>query len=91
MALHAIVLQQENAEVAARVEKHYSLNYAVNEKCFLVRTDDISEKVANTVGIKGKGDQQIHDAIGVVLKLNGSYAGYASPGIWEWLATEETE
>ena len=89
MALHAIVLQQENAQVAARVEEHYSLNYTVNEKCFLVRTDDISEKVATTVGIKG--DKQLPEALGVVLKLNGSYAGYASSGIWEWLAIEETE
>ena len=89
MALHAIVLQQENAQVAAQVDKHYSLNYAVNEKCFLVRTDDISEKVANAVGLQG--DKRIPNAAGVVLKLNGSYAGYASPGIWEWLAIEETE
>ncbi len=89
MALHAIVLQQEDAQVAAQVKEHYSFNYEVNEKCFLVRTEDISEKVANTVGIKG--DKQIPGATGVVFKLNGSYAGYASSGIWEWLAIEETE
>ena len=87
MVLHAIVLQEANEEVFARVEEKYRLNYPVSDKCLLVRSDDISERIAANVGLKG--DTRIEGAAGAVFKLNGAYAGYASSGLWEWLALEE--
>ena len=87
MAIHAIVLADENDQVANRIEEHYPLFYPVNEKVFLVRTGEISEQVAFKVGIKG--DDRIDDALGVVFKLNGAYSGHAPRSIWEWLDSGE--
>ncbi len=89
MALHNIVLQDENDEVVKRIEKEYPNNHAVSSTSFLVRTDEISEKVAIKVGIKG--DDRINDASGVVFRLNGAYSGYASRALWEWLSIGEGE
>ncbi len=87
MVIHAISLLTENNEVAARIEEHYPNNYSLNEKFFLVRTEHISEKVADIVGFKGAN--KIEGASGAVFKLNGAYSGFASSGLWEWLAIEE--
>ncbi|WP_423906331.1 hypothetical protein [Candidatus Spongiihabitans sp.] len=89
MAIHAIILQNENSEVAERIAEHYRFNYPVNEKCFLVHTDDISEKVADTVGFGG--ENKIENAVGAVFKLNGTYSGFASSGLWEWLEMEKPQ
>ncbi|WP_424947542.1 hypothetical protein [Candidatus Spongiihabitans sp.] len=89
MAIHAIVLQSENDEVSSRITAHYPNVYAINDKCFLVRSDDVSEKVAEKAGLKG--DEQIEGASGVVLKLNGTYAGFAPSSVWEWLAMEDVK
>jgi len=48
MVMHAIVLEKENAQVAARIAAHYPKHYQVNATCFLVRTEDLSSKVAAT-------------------------------------------
>ena len=87
MALHAIVLVESNEKVADRINQYYPNHYKINETCFLVRSGEISEKIAISAGIKG--DEQIADALGVVFKLNGAYSGYAMPSIWEWLSMEE--
>ena len=87
MPLHAIVLTEENNQVVKRIEKHYPRFYSVNEKAFLVRTEDISEQVAVKVGIKG--DDRIDEVLGAVFRLNGAHAGYAARSLWEWLEPEE--
>lgn len=87
MSIHAIVLSEANAEVSTRIEARYPQHYALNNTFFLVRSDKITEKVAIDVGIKG--DERIEDALGVVFKLNGTYAGYASRALWDWLTIEE--
>lgn len=87
MSIHAIVLSEANAEVSERIAVQYPQHYALNNTFFLVRSDKITEKVAIDVGIKG--DARIEDALGVVFKLNGTYAGYASRALWDWLTIEE--
>lgn len=87
MAMHAIVLWESNPHVATRIAEKYPLHYEVNKTFFLVHSPEISEKVAIAAGIKG--EDQVDDALGVVFKLNGAYAGYAPRSIWEWLSTEE--
>lgn len=75
MSIHAVVLTEANAEVSKRIEMRYPQHYALNNTFFLVRSEEITEKVAIDVGIKG--DERVEDALGVVFKLNGTYAGYA--------------
>ena len=83
MPLHAIVLVDENDQLANRIAEHYPLSFQINDTVFLVRTEEITEQVAVRLGMKG--DDRIDDALGAVLKLNGAYAGHAPRTIWEWL------
>jgi len=82
MVMHAIVLEKENAQVAARIAAHYPKHYQVNATCFLVRTEDLSSKVAANAGIDGADKSA--DATGAVLKLNGARSGFADSSLWEW-------
>lgn len=86
MVIHIICLENENEEVAKRIEESYPDNYRINSTDSLVRTNDISDKVAINVGITG--DKKIEETVGVVLKLNGTYSGLAPSALWEWLAVE---
>ena len=83
MFVHAILLTDDSDEVVARIKKHYPKCFEVNEGCYLVRCDDLTQDVAIAVGIKG--DDRAEDAGGVVVKLNGAYSGFASRSLWEWL------
>ena len=87
MNLHAIVLQQANDEIIRRIKASYPSTYSINDKCFLVRTDEISEKIATNAGIMG--DDRVEDSAGAVFKLNGAHSGYATSSLWEWLAIQE--
>lgn len=87
MIIYAIVLTEANAEVQQRIAREFPKYYKLNETSFLVRSDEISERVAVSVGIKGA--DQVKDATGVVFKLKGTYAGYAQNSLWEWLTIED--
>ena len=87
MFIHAILLTDDSDDVVARIKKHYPKSFEVNEGCYLVRCDDLTEEVAIAVGIKG--DDRAEDAGGVVLKLNGAYSGFAPGSLWEWLSIGE--
>ena len=87
MFIHAILLTDDSDEVVARIKERYPKFFEVNEGCYLVRCDDLTEEVAIAVGIKG--DDRAEDAGGVVLKLNGAYAGFAPGSLWEWLSIGE--
>jgi len=82
MVLHAIVLEKESRQVAERIAAHYPKHYRVNDACFLVRTEDISSKVAANAGIDGADESA--GATGAVLKLNGARSGFADSALWEW-------
>ena len=87
MQIHAIILTKANTAVANRIAERFPEHLPLNGQCFLVRSKDISDKIAHEVGIKG--EERIEDAFGVVFKLSETYAGYASRSLWEWLTTEE--
>lgn len=89
MVLHAIILEKENSDVAGRIGTEYPKCYPINDKCFLVRTDDLSSVVATKAGISGVEGATAEGASGVVLKLNGAHSGFASSSLWEWLAIRE--
>ena len=85
-----IVLSRPNDEVVSRIQEAYRDNYEITQTCYLVQSRDITQKIAATVGIKGK--DRIDDASGAVFKLNGAYSGYAPRALWEWLdQAEEVE
>ena len=84
MFVHAIVLTDDSDELVARIKEKFPKCFEVNEGCYLVRCDDLTQDVAIAVGIKG--DDRVEDSGGVVLKLNGAYSGFGPPSLWEWLS-----
>ena len=83
MFLHAIVLTAPSDGIAERINQHHPKHYRMNHTVYLVRSDDISEKIATDIGLKG--ERQVEGATGAVFKLNGTYSGYAPTSLWEWL------
>ena len=47
---------------------------------WLVKYDGVSKDLSDLLEMKGD-----YDSSAVVFRLTGSYYGYASPDIWEWL------
>ena len=88
MRLFAIVLDSANATVEDRVEREFPGCYSINKTAFLVSSDGLAETIAATVGIKG--DDRVEDASGVVFRLNGTFAGYSSRALWDWLEQAES-
>ena len=86
MFVHAIVLTDHSDEVVSRIKRKYPKCYTVNDDCFLVRSNELTQDVAIAIGIKG--EDRVKDVGGVVLKLNGAYSGFAPTALWEWLSIE---
>ena len=89
MSIFAIILKERNEEVTNLIEESYPDNYPLSDSVFLVSRDTLADKIAKEIKIKG--DDRIEDALGVVFKLSGAYAGYASRALWEWLDKVEEE
>ncbi len=55
--------------------------YALSDHDMLVRSEIADPRaLAALMGFKGDDKHA-----GVILKLNGSYSGYYSPSLWDWL------
>ena len=88
MSVFAVVLNEENHDVAERIRSGYpNFSYRLTDTFFLVRSDTIPETVATAIGIKG--DRRIETARGVVFKLNRSYSGFTARSLWDWLRQAE--
>ncbi len=87
MAIFAIVLEERNVDVEQRIGEHFRRPYQINDVVFLVEGDFIAGDVAISAGIKG--DNRIEGAHGAVFRLNGSYSGFASRSLWDWLGQSE--
>jgi len=87
MSVFAVVLDEPNPEVAARIQDQYPGHYRLNDTLFLVSSHEVAEKVAQAVGITG--DQSSHLQSGVVFRLNHYYSGFTSRTLWEWLEQAE--
>lgn len=85
MAMHTITLEAPNDQVVERIKAHYSRFYRISDTCYLVRSDDVSSQVADKIGL---GTPPLEGALGAVFRLNGSYSGFASPSLWEWVTNE---
>ena len=87
MSVFAIVLREPNKHVQGRVDAEYPTCFWLSPTFAVVATDELTEKVATRVGIKG--DDRVPDASGVVLMLGGPYSGYTDRSLWEWLKKYE--
>lgn len=83
MSVFALILQAEDPEITKRIRDNFQKHHQVSPTVFVVVSEDLSEKVAISAGIKG--EDRASETGGVVFKLHSSYSGYAHPSIWEWL------
>ena len=79
----AYLSEGDDAELAKRVEEHYPkpAHHKLNDRLYFINYDGIAQTVADDLGFDGENQQ----TAGVVLKLNGAYAGFAPLAIWDWL------
>ncbi|MCY3747198.1 MAG: hypothetical protein OXH05_13320 [Acidobacteria bacterium] len=87
--VYVVLLNESNAreELIKRIHENYSgegykgLFEVVPGSAYLVRTADLTSKIADKVGIGGENPE----ATGVVLKVNDAYHGFYHTNLWDWL------
>lgn len=89
MAVFAVILQEEDELLASRIVDKFDDCHEISPTVFIVSSGKLSDEVAILAGIKGQ--ERVSDTGGVVLKLEGSFAGFASPSIWEWIKTHRSD
>ncbi len=89
MPTFAVILEQKNDQLKARLESAYPGNShaALSETAYLVTSNETVSDVAKTVGISGP--EFIEEVLGLVLKLNGAYSGRYYTEIWDWFKNVE--
>lgn len=87
--IFAVVLSQAYPEVERRLKAKYpgAHHYQHGDRTFLVKVAPgvMTRQVAMEVGL-GKDADEKPVGMGAVLKLNGAYAGWEKPELWEWLS-----
>ena len=88
MAVFAVVLKEANGSVSERLERAYPDHFRLSPTFAMVVADDVAQRVAEKVGIKGDG--RISNASGVVFRLTSHYSGYTDRGLWDWIDKHKT-
>lgn len=92
MAVHMIALfsppdSPQTQKVVRQIEKEYPGYYPlVKGQTYLVSSPDVATVINGKIGLntqEAKDPQAL--ATGMVVKVNGSYSGYAHAAIWEWM------
>lgn len=85
----AIVLNEPSSGFWDNLRKQFPDSYQYSPTFFLVRPlhPMLTKNVAAQAGIKTS--QTDSRPSGVVYKLNAGYWGFASTGLWEWLADSD--
>lgn len=82
-----LVLSEKSQEIEQKIKTFYPKRYhQFSDTIFLISADTTTRKVAVNVGVRD--DEFPHE--GAVFKLEGSYSGFADPGLWEWLKKESS-
>lgn len=88
MTTFAIVLNEPNESVARNIKHHFPGHFEYSKTFYLLESELTTGKLTECLGIKG--ENQIMDVSGFVLRLNDyNYAGYTSRDLWEWLSHVE--
>lgn len=91
MAVFVVVSNEEfSNRFVQRVEQLYPLSYRYAENVFFIEDENIPETIATRLGIKvEEGNEESRLAMGAVFGLDGSYAGWTSKALWDWLRRRE--
>ncbi len=82
--LHAAILTEPHSGFHQSLLDAYPDAYKLNDNTFLIRSDKLSNEISKDIGI---GEES--GPTGAVFKLNGTYSGYASSSLWEWLKIDK--
>lgn len=89
MSIFVVVLNQEVPDLFEdRINELYPLSYKYANNVFFLEDDNIPEVIANRLGIKVEDENQ-RTATGAVFGLDGSYSGYTTKALWDWLQRVE--
>ena len=86
MATFAVILNEPNEDVVARIRDAYPQpnHYEFSATVYLVAGDLLVDDIIDTVGI---GED--NGAAGFVVRLNHGYGGWTNRSIWDWFARAE--
>lgn len=85
MSIFIVVLNRDAPEsFEGKINELYPLSYRYADNVFFLEDDNIPEIIANRLGIKVEDDNQ-RTATGAVFGLDGSYSGYTTKALWDWL------
>ena len=82
--LFAIMLAGEDEKVMARVREIYEPTgdyFAVSGTTAMIRTTKSAVAIRDELGI----DETPLSTTGIIFGLNGAYAGFFDPRVWEWI------
>ena len=79
MPIFAVVTNEPAPEVEGRLSDMHPLK--ISSTVYLVKSESLTGEIAQQAGIKGPE----RDVSGVVLGLEGTYAGFHQQNVWEWL------
>ena len=80
MPIFAVVTKEPAPQVEERLSDMHPLK--ISSTVYLVKSESLTEEIAQQAGIKGP-DRDVSG--GVVLGLEGTYAGFHQQTVWEWL------
>ena len=89
MSTFAVILNEPNERVAARIRDAYPApdHVRISPTAFLVSGEMPVRELAERAGLVGDGE--IEGAVGIALRLNGAYSGKTYDSIWEWFELAE--
>lgn len=84
MRIFAVFVDGEIGDkIANRIEELYSdRHFRIDDNFFLIASDELTDSVSEKL-LEEDGDELFYT--GVVFSLNGSYAGYETQSLWDWL------
>lgn len=91
MSIFVITLDDNaSPKLRERIEKFYPepKSFEFSETIFFVQDETIPQAIAKRLGIRIEEDQ-LRTNTGAVFKLEGSYSGFTSRALWDWLTLME--
>ena len=75
------------ARLIKRIKEEYPTCLPLSGSGILVESQEVADQIAERIGLTGEHQE---DAVtGVIFKTNGTYSGYASRSLWDWLERAE--
>ncbi len=90
MEVFAVVLNKEDKGACSRIEGIYPKNYRLSDSCILIASSSSPDNAVTPASISERIKMTSEDApdnfLGIVVKLNSSYAGRNYKELWQWIS-----